>query len=235
MSQVIINEKYSPLKEWITSLPSTFSDEGEVIYKARNEIRRITHEGITFCVKRYHKPRFPNNLIYTFFRQPKAIRAYRNAELLTCEGFSTPEVVACILQGHPLGYSYLITLCSPLTRRFYEFRQHGIEGYEPLLDLLGTMAGRMNDRGILHKDFSPGNILFDRIDGEWKIDLVDINRMYFGPVSIHRGCRNFARLWGDERLLERVARAYARQRNFDEDRCVELSIVAWKKFWKHRK
>ncbi|MCQ2344235.1 MAG: lipopolysaccharide kinase InaA family protein [Paludibacteraceae bacterium] len=230
---LIINEKYRDLEGWITSVPDIFPTSGEVIYKARNEIRRIEHDGMAFCVKRYHKPRFPNNFIYSFFREPKAIRAYRNAELLEREGFYTPEAVACILFGRPLGFSYLISVCSPLSRRFYEFRDHGIEGYEDLLDLLGAMAGRMNDQGILHKDFSPGNILFDRVDDDWKIELVDINRMFFGQVSMERGCRNLARLWGDERLIERVARAYARQRHFDEEQCVAISTSAWKRFWRH--
>lgn len=232
---VIINEKYSDLKDWINTIPSVFSQSGEILYKARNEIRRIDHNGVAFCVKRYHKPRFPNNLIYTFFRQPKVLRAYYNAELLCRKGFATPEVVACILEGHLLGYSYLITLCSPLQHRFYEFRQHSIEGYEELLDMLGEMAGKMNDCGILHKDFSPGNILFDRIDNQWRIELVDINRMRFGEVSLERGCRNFARLWGNESLLERVASAYARQRGFDPTQCTTIAIREWRKFWKHRK
>lgn len=232
---ITISPKYKDLQPWIESIPSHFGEMGNVIYKARNEIRRVSHDGKTYCIKRYHIPRGLNRIIYTFFRKPKAIRAYENGELLNREGFATPEPVAFITEGKLLQYSYLVTVCSPLTRRFYEFREHGIEGYEELLDALGRMAGRMNDREILHKDFSPGNILFDKVNGEWQIELVDINRMRMGKVSMRRGCRNFARLWGDEALLERVARAYAKERGFDADECARMAVEGWKCFWKHRK
>ena len=45
----------------------------------------------------------------------------------------------------------------------------------------------------MHRDYSPGNILFDKIDGEYHFMLVDINRMSFGKISIDMGCANFAR------------------------------------------
>lgn len=231
----VINPKYESLRGWINRIPQEFPAMGEVIYQARNEIRRVSHDGQAYCIKRYHIPCGINRMIYTYFRKPKAVRAYENAGLLNRDGFSTPEPVAYILEGDLLGYSYLVTVCSPLTRRFYEFREHGIEGYETLLDSLGQMAGRMNEQGILHKDFSPGNILFDSVDGEWKIELVDINRMRFGSVTMYRGCRNFARLWGDEALIERVARAYAGERGFNPDECADIAVAEWKHFWKHRK
>lgn len=231
----IINPKYESFRPWIESIPQSFSSMGEVVYSARNEIRRVSCDGTAFCIKRYHVPRGLNRLIYTFFRKPKAIRAYENAELLNKRGFSTPEQVAVILQGGLLSWSYLVTVYSPLNRRFYEFREHGIKGYEELLNNLGVLAGEMNDKGLLHKDFSPGNILFDRVDDKWKIEIVDINRLRFGKVSMRRGCRNFARLWGDETLIEFVARAYAHQRKFDEDECVTIAVHEWKKFWRHRK
>jgi len=208
---------------------------GTVIYQARNEIRRVDYNGQTYCIKRYHKPSCLNRIIYTYFRKPKAIRAYENAHLLNSNGIATPEPVAIILEGRILGYSYLITKCSQLTHRFYEFREHGIEGYEELLDSLGHMAGRMNNLGLLHKDFSPGNILFDYIDNKWQIELVDINRMRRGSVSMQRGCSNFCRLWGNEALLERVAKAYADERGFDHESCARIAVREWKRFWKHRK
>lgn len=68
----------------------------------------------------------------------------------------------------------------------------------------------------MHRDYSPGNILFDKIDGEYHFMLVDINRMSFGKISIDMGCANFARLWGQKAFFELLAREYARARNTDE-------------------
>lgn len=41
-------------------------------------------------------------------------------------------------------------------------------------------TARLHEAGILHLDYSPGNILYDKIGEEYHFSLVDINRMHFG-------------------------------------------------------
>ena len=84
---------------------------------------------------------------------------------------------------------------------------------------------------MLHRDFSPGNILFDKVDGQWKFAIVDINRMSFSKVSVVRGCRNFARLWGQPDLFRIIADEYAKARNADADECFRIIRSARRKFW----
>ena len=235
-----INPTYEHLREWITRLPETFTRQGEVIYDARNQIRLITApDGSNVCVKRFHAPRCLNKWIYSYFRQPKAVRAYQNALRLRECGIRTPEGIAYILLSKRglLQESYLVSCRSTLTRNMYEFRHHPLEGYENIVRAFAQYTAKMHDKGILHKDYSPGNILFDiNQDGQVLFDVVDINRMRFDkPVSAKEGCRNFCRLWGKEDFFTLLAREYARARGLDEQQCVHWTIKYWRRFWRNRK
>ena len=208
----VLNPAYESLRVWVESVPRIFAEQGEVIYDARNQIRLITApDGKELCVKRFHAPRGLNGWIYKFWRTPKAVRAYENAVRLCEAGIATPEPVAYILEeeGGRLRESYLISL----------FTAH------------------MHEEGILHRDYSPGNILFDVDEkGQVHFEIVDINRMVFDkPVGLERACRNFCRLWGKEDFFRLLAKEYAKARGFDEAECTRLTIKYWKRFWRFRK
>lgn len=63
------------------------------------------------------------------------------------------------------------------------------------------------------------------------LSIVDINRMYFGPVDIKQGCANFARLWGPKRFIEILVAEYARLRKFDEQEAIDIAMYSRRKFW----
>ena len=237
---VVINPSYEALRGWIVSLPNTFCHQGEIIYDARNQIRLITApDGTELCVKRFHAPRGLNGWIYTHWRTPKAVRAYENAVRLCQAGIDTPEPVAYILlrEGGRLRESYLVSLRSRLSRNMYEFRHHPLEGYEPIVKAFAQFTARMHTQGILHRDYSPGNILFDVDEkGQAQFEIVDINRMVFDrPVGLDTACRNFCRLWGKEDFFRLLAREYAVARGFDVAECTRLTVRYWKRFWRFRK
>ena len=237
---LVVNPKYEHLREWIAQLPETFSCQGEVLYDARNQVRLVTGaDGSRICVKRFHAPRFINRLVYSCFRTPKAVRAYTNAVRLSEYGINTPEPIAYILitSGGLLRESYLVCRYSALTRNFYEFRHHPLEGYEPIVKAFAQFTARMHEQGVLHKDYSPGNILFD-IDenGQVQFEVVDINRMRFDhTVGLDRACREFSRLWGKEDFFTLLAREYAHARGYNEEKCIRLTLKYWKRFWRFRK
>ena len=102
----------------------------------------------------------------------------------------------------------------------------------------------MHNEGILHRDYSPGNILWDMgeqatavgTDGNkpspYRFSVVDINRMSFGPVDMKTGCRNFARLWGPKHMIQLIVRTYAGQRGYDADEAERIALDARARFWK---
>ncbi len=238
--QITVSNKYESLRGWITAVPDIFQKEGRLLFRVRNEVRVLTTpDGMSICVKRFRTPAFFNRIAYTFFRKSKVVRAYNNAVTLLEHGIETPEPIAFILnkRGGLLAESYLLTLFCSYTHNFYEFREHGIHGYEDVLKTLALMAATMHENGICHRDFSPGNILFDKKeDGEVRMSVIDINRMTFShPLSLRQGCSNFARLWGDDEFFLRLAEKYAEARSFPIEQCRQLTLKYHKRYWRFRK
>lgn len=232
--QIVISQKYESLRPWIERIPADFEKSGKVIYDARNQIRVVEHNGLKINVKRFHIPALPNRLIYSLFRLPKAVRAYQNAEQLLQMGISTPTPIAYILCGeHLLSESYLLTLQSPMLHNFYEFRYHSVAGYEAVVRQFAYFTADLHKKGVLHKDYSPGNILFyTDVNGMTQFCLVDINRMAFGQkVDINTGCRNFCRLWGHRDFIDLLSKEYAQATGWDETQVHTLITRYWEQFW----
>lgn len=233
--KVVVNPKYKSLRHFVVSLPALFDTEGDIIYNARNQIKVFTlPDGTRINVKRYRKPIFINRLVYSFLREPKAVRAYHYALRLLKLEVPTPEPIAYILEQKCglLAYSFLITEQSPLRRMFYEFGTGTLVGRENIVKSFARFTADLHQKGVYHKDYSPGNILFEVTNGVPEFTLVDINRMEFGTVNMEKGCRNFARLWGKQDFFEMIAAEYATARNFDVAQCTALILKYRHNFWK---
>lgn len=235
---LVINPTYEYLESWLKTLPECFEKEGEIIYDARNQIR-IMHlsDGLCVNVKRYGIPVFLNRVVYTWFRAPKARRAYLYGMRLQGLQIPTPLPIAYILEykNGLLWCSYLITLQSTLSRRFYEFGEGDVAGREHILTAFGQFTAQLHEAGVYHKDYSPGNILFDIMDGIPQFSIVDINRMHFGRVGMQKGCENFKRLWGNPDMMNLIAESYAKARHFDIQKTKNLILNAWRHYWKGTK
>lgn len=231
--KILLNPKYEHLRAYLGDLERHF-EEGREIYGGRNSIRVCRTEGLELNVKRYGIPALPNRVIYTLFRAPKGLRAFRYPQKLLALGFESPEPVAYLEErrGGLIARSYFISLQCPYRRRLYEWGDaEPAEGNE-LVRAFARYTARLHEAGVMHLDYSPGNVLFDRVDGAWHFSLVDTNRMHFGPVSVEQGCANFARLWGQPVLFRLLADEYAAARHADPERCRRLVMAARNRFWK---
>lgn len=230
-----INPKYEHLREWLEQLPEQFEQLGRVIYDARNQLRVIeAPDGTLVNAKRYHVPRQPNRLIYSLgLRQPKGQRAFAYPSRLLERGIETPEPIAYIELRHHgmLGLSYFISVQSPLQHTLYELGEAQEGTYEELATALGRFTAHMHDNEVLHLDFSPGNILWDKDEHGYHFSVVDINRMQFGPVDIKDGCDAMKRLWGPKRFIELTVGSYAAARGIDKDEAMRLAMRARSAFW----
>lgn len=234
--ELIIHPDFDHLRPFLTALPETFSSQGEVIYDGRNEIRVMEQDGIRINVKRYKVPLWINRVAYTFLRRPKAVRAYEYALKLRQMGVNTPQPIAYMLlwKNGLLEFSYFISIQVEYSRNFYEFGTPPLSPREPVVEEFARYTADLHQRGVYHKDYSPGNILFDVIDGKPEFCIVDINRMQFGPISPRKGCYNFARLWGKEDFFRIIAEYYADARKLDREQCLEWVLKAWRRFWRNR-
>lgn len=231
--KILLNPAFESLRAFVEMTPQIFEKEGYTIYKGRNEIKVIKVGETDVNVKRYRVPMLFNRIVYTFFRKSKGLRAFTYPQQILEKGFETPEPIAYIetKKFGLIDYSYFISVHSSYTHRFYEFGNAPEGEYEEVIKAFARYTARLHNAQILHKDFSPGNILFDKVDGEYHFCLVDINRMSFGNVSMKKGCENFARLWGQTHLFKLLAAEYAKERGFNQEECTNIILEARQKFW----
>lgn len=234
--KVMFNSRYSSnaaLRDFVDGIDKLFP-AGELVQKGnRNTLRRFNIVGMPVVVKHFGRPNVVNRLVYSFLRKPKGERAYRYAFRVRAAGFDTPEAIAYVerRQWGLVADAYFVSTECPYTRRFYEFGDADINDCEDIIRAFTRRTAAFHEAGMLHRDFSPGNILFDRVDGSWKFAIVDINRMSFGSIGVERGCRNFARLWGQPALFAVIADEYARARGADPELCLREIMAARRRFW----
>lgn len=236
MTHIRLNTKYESLREFVKQIPEKIKNEGETIKNGRNLIKVMTTpEGLRLNVKRYHVPQWPNRLIYSLnIRKPKGVRAYLYPSILLQAGIQTPENVAYIEERSfgLIGYSYFVSLQCDYGHELYEIGQISDNTYDDLAKALGRFTAKLHSANILHRDYSPGNILWKQDADGFHFSIVDINRMYFGPVNIRLGCSNFSKLWGSKHFIETVVREYAKQRKFDEQQAITIALQYRERFWK---
>lgn len=236
MKKIKINPKYEKMRSFIERIPDVFEKEGRVIYTGRNLIKVMeTPDGTLINVKRFHTPKGPNRLIYSLgIRKPKGERAYEYPMLLEKKGIGTPTAVALIEQRNAfglLGYSYLVTMQCDYGHTLYEMGNAQPGSYEKLAKALAHFAAVMHDRGVLHKDFTPGNVLWKQDDEGFHFMIVDINRMKFGTISVKEGLYNLRKFWGPKEFIRILVSEYALLRNYDVDEAVEYVMRERAKFW----
>lgn len=231
--KIIVNPAYEHLRDFVENMPAKFDKEGRIIYSGRNLIKVMEVDGIEINVKRYGIPAFANRVVYSFFRIPKGRRAFVYPQMLLEKGFETPVPIAYVEERRCglIRHSYFVSMQSPYKRNFYEFGNAKVEDCRDVIVAFARYTADLHQAGIMHRDYSPGNILFDKIDGEYHFMLVDINRMNFGKITVDMGCANFARLWGQKAFFELLAKEYARARHADETYCRERVLTCRKKFW----
>ena len=193
---LVIHPDFKNLEEFIVSIPERFQrNEGTVIHQGRNELRKMEYNGKEYVIKSFHSPHLINRFVYGIFRPSKAKRSYDHAEMLLKIGVGTPQ---------PVGY---MNIRSGL---LFVFRA------------IGKVTARLHEHGYAHKDYGRANILFQKTPNGITIEIVDLNRMYIGPIDMKTGCKNFERLPATPQMHRWMAEEYAKARNFDVEKCFEL-------------
>lgn len=198
---------------------------GELIYDGRNQLRLFEMGGERLVVKSFKVPNLINRVAYGLLRSGKAQRSYENALLLEGLGIGTPRPVAYITfrDGLLFSRSYYVSLESECPYTYKDlFLEKDIPFMDEVLERIGSVTARLHESGWLHKDYSRGNLLFQKTPEGILLEIVDLNRMRKGKVSMREGCRNFERLPMTEEMRQVVASAYALGRGFDVEACKDL-------------
>lgn len=225
----LFNQKYMAYEPFVRDVHDHFENEGTYVYGGRRNLIKSFEapDGQKIVVKRYGQRNPINRLVYSAgIRKPKGLRAFEYASLLLEKGIETPDVVAYIEERrcHLLGHSYLVSMFCPFEHTLYDLESLSTDELIPLAHALARFVANMHDHGVVHLDFSPGNILWEHSDGEYRFSVVDINRMWFGRVDMKTGCRSFERLMAPTSFLCALAHEYARLRGFDDKQAVALTL-----------
>lgn len=220
-----INPKLTvEFKDFLINIKEHFQSENHTIHKARNEIKIITHANHEYVIKSFKIPHIINKIVYSFFRDSKAKKSYENS--IKISNF-VPK---------PIGYIEFTKF--GLLHESYFVSEHFNYDFtirEPLLDVqfknreeifksFAHFSHQLHEQGILHLDYSPGNILIKEEKGNYTFKIVDINRMQFKTLSLDERLKNFSMLWAKDDDMHIMAKEYARLSSADETYCIPKAI-----------
>lgn len=219
---IVVASEYEDLRAWLMQMPRLFDDnQGELLYRGRNQIRLFDVDGRKLVVKRFKRNDIIKAVVYTLFRKNKARRSYENAGLLRQRGFVTPHEVAYIEQRTAGLVTQVYYVCAytdaqPIRPRLIE--------QEPFDESLAVSYARyvasLHEAGVLHRDLNPTNVLFSE-NGEpaaVSFELIDINRMQFfdGAVPKAACMENLTLFYWLTPAYRFILDEYARQRGWSE-------------------
>lgn len=232
--KITINPRYSKLEYFIKSVPVIFPNEGEVIYKARNTIKVFNVDGLRVNVKSFKRPIFINRFAYRYLRKSKAERSFLNALHILDKGIKTPDPIAYIeiCRNGLISESYYISIQEQVEGTMREIYKQPEDQTKELIQAFTLFTAEMHKKDIIHKDYSPGNILYKKVESGYQFYLIDLNRMKFKKPNILDSCKSFCRLRASNDTLNFISEEYSKIRKYDEKSCQMLIHLYNRRFWK---
>lgn len=193
-----------------------FARDGRVIHADRNVLKSfestlLVGSNLNIVAKCFKTPNPFSRVIYSFFRPSKAKRSFDNSLKLIQAGFSVPLPIAyveCFEQGL-LKESFYISEQLKFDCTLHNVYRKQMYDWAEILPLVVKKAYEMHQLGLLHRDFSHGNVLVKKENEEYFFSFVDLNRLYVGPVSFEKGLESLVRLANNEESLQLLATHYA--------------------------
>ena len=235
-ARICIAEPYRDCRTQLEELPRRLERDGVTLHSGRNLIKRLGIAGsggepIEVAVKAFAVPARARGFVYANLRRSKARRCMVNARKLAQLGVGTPEPVACIEYEDYLCLrrSYYVCRYWPndqdLTSVLYGGVPSGADA-QALLEALAQFTAAQHDRGVLHLDYNPGNILARSESDGFEFALVDLNRLRFRHLNTGERISGLVRLTTRGDCLRIIGRRYARLHGADpDDFCARLEAA----------
>ena len=196
-----------------------FKDSHDSIHKARNEIKILEFENQKLVVKAFKIPNFINKIVYTFFRGTKAKKSYENSVRISkfvpqAVGYIEFRKFGLLSDSYFISeqFEYDFTIREVITGAEFKDREN-------IFRELAKFTFLLHEDGILHKDYSPGNILIKADKDAYEFKIVDINRMEFKDLNVDERLKNFSQLWAKDDDLKIVIDEYSALIHQDKDAC----------------
>jgi len=152
--------KYSKIKPLLENIEMYFQDSSCTLYEDRNIIRVVNYENESYVVKSFKVPNIVSRFIYSYFRSSKAKRSYLYSQKLGTKLSVEPIAYIEKYEKSLLKNSYYIS-------KYYRYdylisevlRNKVLKNREKILKDFADFTYQLHQLGILHLDYSHGNIL----------------------------------------------------------------------------
>jgi tRNA A-37 threonylcarbamoyl transferase component Bud32 len=223
-----LNPDFKDLEAFLLDIRSFFINSNELIHDARNQLKIVRYNNLDIVIKSFKKPNIINQFAYSYLRDSKAKKSYLHALKLEKLDITTPTPIGYIefYDSTLLQDSYFLSI-----QTHYDFTirevllNHDWPDHDLIFQEFGRFTYHLHEKGVLHKDYSPGNILISKTDErQYRFDLVDINRMDFTKLSTTQKMKNLSKLWANENDMRLIASAYAQEGSLDIENTVSEMI-----------
>ncbi len=208
----------------LTNIRDYFKESQNSIHKARNEIKILDYENEKMVVKAFKIPNLLNKIVYTFFRGTKAKKSYENSIRISnfvpkAIGYIEFRNFGLLSDSYFISeqFEYDFTIREVITGANFKDREN-------IFKELAKFTFLLHEDGVLHKDYSPGNILIKVSENRYEFKIVDINRMEFKELTVDDRLKNFSQLWAKDDDLKIIIGDYAKLINQDEDICFKKAV-----------
>lgn len=243
MPKIVINKKYQDNKDvckLMSRLPSAFTNgEGELLYDKRNKLRRFTlTDGTVVVVKKYKRPNLFQKICYSTFWKNKARKSFLFAGFLLGINVDTPYPIAYVTYkkyGFVSEY-YLATTEVQGTESHIPMREmnanNDTKGMQELATPIVKLLIHLHKNGFLHGDSNLSNFICRKTEDGYDLSVIDINRSRIlkRPARYKESIRNLRRTSHIHSILTMLARLYAQNRGWDEDKVTDDVIFELKRF-----
>ena len=219
-----INPTFNEFKDDLLNIRDHFDNSSNSIHKARNELKILQLHNRSVVVKSFKVLNIIRKIYYKYFRDTKAKKSYIYALKI---GSFTPEPIGYIefykdnlLQDSYFlaqNFQYDFTIREPLLDKKFPKR-------DDIFKAFTSFTYKLHQNNILHKDYSPGNILVKKENDNYIFKIVDINRMEFKKLSLKQRLQNFDKLWADDEDLIIIATQYASLINLDKKTLIKDTL-----------
>lgn len=208
------------------------------IYEGRNMLYRLQYGSEpAYVLKCFGRVSLPRRIYYSYLGVSKAKRSYLHALQLDFLSGATAQPLGYAEQRDTwglLGRSYYASAWVDATEYDIHAHARGLTAPMGFVESLGRFIANLHIAGIVHRDLSPGNVLYRRDErGEYQFYLVDVNRMAFRsrPLSLAEAAKNLSRLASNRSFLVALAIVYARERGWEQLTTTNALLEAYERFW----
>ena len=215
-----INDKYFSFQEKINLCVRNFNHEGKLIKDSRNTVKVFKIDDLQINIKRFKRPNFINRFIYSFFRSTKAYRSFLYANKLLDYDILTPDPIAYFENSKCFILDDSFYVCKNIDYDFdmkHVFENKQLESRDKLIKKFVLFTHKLHENGVIFLDHSTSNTIIKKVDGDYKLFLIDLNRMNFKKLTFADRLQNFRRLNLTDDSIKKVRHFYSEIINIDKD------------------